>query len=346
MSASKYAYGVARIRAKRAFMLKAEDYEAVLRAPTLHQAVAHIQSVSDIGRKLPQTTDVYELEKTLLTSFVELLESISKTVGGDAGNFLKSYFSRFEHETLKSILKGKYLGLLEEEVSLAAIPLGTYSGSLYSSMLSARSVEQAVDLIPNLELKALLREALKQAEDLKSPIPLESAVDRWLYDSLWRQAKRLGGEDGRWARHLTGLDVDIKNIMVLIRGKELNLQPSALEKLWIPISYRLNVDLKGLASQPLAGILQALSATYYGEAISPLAKGAVEVEKSLNMLWLRENEKAFLHYPFTLGSLLAFANVKYVELKDIRAMLISKALSIPASTTLQLITRFSERLST
>ena len=345
MSASKYAYGVARIRAKRAFMLKLEDYEAMLRAPTFYQAMAHLQSVSDIARGIPQTNDPQELERHLFNRFAEILHSIARTVSGDARAFLEIAFSKYEYETLKAILKAKFLGILEDEISAMAPPMGRYSGSLYTSLISARGIEQAIDLIPDTELKTIIREALKQAEDLKSPIPIEAAIDRWLYAQLWRLARRLQKDDYKWATHLLGVEVDIKNILVLVRGKELNLQPAALDKMWLPITYKLQVDLRSLASQPLAAILQALASTYYGKAVSPLAKGSKEVERNLQLLWLKENEAVFLHYPFTLGSIYAYANLKYFELKDIRTILLSKLAGIPAEKVIPLIVRFAEKLS-
>jgi len=345
VSASKYAYGVARIRAKKAFMLKPEDYEAALRAPTFYQAMAHLQSVSDLVRNIPQTNDPQELERYMFHRFVEILHSIARTVSGDARAFLETAFSKYEYETLKAILKAKFLGLSEDEILAMAPPIGKYSGSLYTSLVSARGIEQAIDLIPNTKLKVIIREALKQAEDLKSPIPIESAIDRWLYMQLWRLARKLQKDDYKWASHLLGVEADIKNILVLVRGKELNLQPAALDKMWLPITYKLQLDLRSLSSQPLAAILQALASTYYGKTISPLAKNSREVERSLQLLWLRENEAVFLHYPFTLGSIYAYANLKYFELKDIRTILLSKLAGIPAEKITPLIIRFAERPS-
>ena len=345
LSASRYAYGAARVRAKKAFMLKLEDYEAMLRAPTFYQALAHLQSVSDLARDIPQTTDPIELERFLFNRFMEILQSTARMASGEARAFLELAFSKYEYETLKTILKAKFLGLLEDETSLMAPPIGRISGSLYTSLISARSIEHAIDLIPNAELKPIIRESLKQAEELKSPVPIEVAIDRWLYERLWKWARRLQGDDYKWATHFVGLEIDIKNILTLVRGKELNLQASALDKMWLPLAYRLNIDLRGLTSQPLPAILQALSATYYGKAISPLAKSSKEIEKGLQILWLRENESAFTHYPFTLGSLYAYANLKYLEVKDIRTILMSKIMGLPPDKIAPMIIRFSEKLS-
>ncbi|MCS7140134.1 MAG: V-type ATPase subunit [Candidatus Nezhaarchaeota archaeon] len=345
MNTSSYAYSTARIRAKRAFILRLEDYEVLLRAPTIQQVVAHLRSVSDIAREIPPTTDPQEIERYLLSHFIETLHSIAKMVGGDARTFLETAFSKFEYETLKAILKAKFLGLPENEIPAMAPPVGEYSGSLYASLVSARGTEQAIDMIPNPELRILVKEAVRQAENIKSPIPIDVIIDKWLYTRLWKLRRRLQGYDYKWTTHLTGIEIDITNIMVAIRCKELSLQPTALDKLWIPITYRLTVDIKSLISQPFAAMLQTLSSTYYGRAISPLAKSAKEVEKTLKTLWLRENEAVFLHYPFTVGVIYAYANIKYLELKDIRAILLSKIGGMPVERVIPMIIRFSEKLS-
>ncbi|MEM0217899.1 MAG: V-type ATPase subunit, partial [Candidatus Nezhaarchaeales archaeon] len=87
------------------------------------------------------------------------------------------------------------------------------------------------------------------------------------------------------------------------------------------------------------------AATYYGRAISPLAKDVTEIERSLQLLWVKENEVVFLHYPFTLSVFYAFANLKYAELKDVRAILLSKLVELPPQRVLPLIMRHREKLS-
>jgi vacuolar-type H+-ATPase subunit C/Vma6 len=346
MSASKYAYSIARVRAKRAFMLKPEDYEALLRAPSIYQALAHLRSVSDFGKDIPQTEDMYEIEKHLANKFVEILRTLIESVReGSARVFLKLVLAKYEYETLKALLKAKFLRVPESEAILMAPPLGRYGGVLYTSLLSAKDVDQAIDLVPEVELKPILREALREAETLKNPLPIEVAIDRWLYTRLWGLASKLRGDDKKWTKHLLGIEIDIKNVLALVRGKVLGLQPSVIEKAWLPLCYKLPLDLKSLASQPFSSILQALATSYYGKAVSPLAKDAIEVERALEILWVKENEDVFLHYPFTLGLVYAYANLKYVELKDVRAILFSKLMNLPPQGALALITRHKEKLS-
>lgn len=345
MEASLYAYGVARVRAKRSFMLKPGDYENLLRAPSLHQALAYLRSISDLGLEIPQTDEPYEIEKRLIENFARILRVLIESTRDSARDFLEVAFSKYEYETLKALLKAKFLGLSVEETSLMAPPIGRYSGSLYASLISARSVEQAIDMVPDARLKIALRESLRQAETLKNPIPMETAMDKMLYTKLWELADKLRISDRKWIRHLLGIEIDIKNILVLLRGRHLDLQPPALEGMLIPLSYKLRLDLKSLAAQPLTPILQSLATTYYGRAISPLARSITEVERNLQSLWIEENEVVFLHYPFTLGVFYAFANLKYAELKDVRAILLSKLAGLPPQKVIPLITRHSERIS-
>jgi len=346
MSASKYAYSIARVRAKRAIMLKPEDYEALIKAPNIHQALTHLRSVSDFGKDIPQTEDVYEIEKHLTNRFVEILRALVESVGEKvARDFLELALAKYEYETLKALLKAKFLGVPESEAVLMALPLGRYSGALYTSLLSAKNVEQAIDLVPEAELKLVLREALREAETLKSPLPIEVAIDKWLYTQLYGLIDKLKGDDKKWAQHLMGIEIDAKNISILVRGKVLGLQPPIIEKMWLPHCYKLSLDVKSLAAQPLSSILQAIATSYYGKAVSPLARDAVEVERALEILWVKENEKVFSHYPFTLGLIYAYANLKYVELKDVRALLFSKIMNLPPQKVLALVTRYREKLS-
>jgi len=343
---SKYAYSIVRVRAKKAFILKREDYEALLRAPNIHQALAHLRSVSDFGSDIPQTEDMYEIERHLANRFVEISRTLVESVEEDvAREFLELALAKYEYETLKALLKAKFLGVPESEAMLMALPLGRYSGALYTSLLSAKGIDEAIDLVPETELKSILEEALEEARTLKSPLPMEVAIDKWLYTRLWGLADRLRGDDKKWAKHLLGIEIDMKNILVLVRGKVLGLQPSIIEKAWLPLCYKLSFDVKSLASQPLSSILQAIATSYYGKAVSPLARDAVEVEKALEMLWIEENEKVFLHYPFTLGLIYAYVNLKYVELKDVRALLFSKLMNLPPQKTLTLIARHRGKLS-
>ncbi|MEM2214613.1 MAG: V-type ATPase subunit [Candidatus Nezhaarchaeales archaeon] len=345
MEASLYAYGVARVRAKRSFMLKPEDYENMLRAPTVHQALTHLRSVSDLGKDIPQTDNPQDIEKHLLDKFTYILRVLVESVRDRARDFLEAAINKYEYETLKALLKAKFLDIPRDEASLMAPPIGRYSGALYTSIISARNIEQAIDLLPDIELKALIRESLRQAESIKSPIPIETAIDKSLYTRLWRLADELRESDRKYIRHLLGIEIDVKNILALVRGKFLGLQPSALEGMLLPLSYMLKLDLKSLSSQPLTSILQSLAATYYGRAISPLAKDVTEIERSLQLLWVKENEVVFLHYPFTLSVFYAFANLKYAELKDVRAILLSKLVELPPQRVLPLIMRHREKLS-
>jgi vacuolar-type H+-ATPase subunit C/Vma6 len=155
--------------------------------------------------------------------------------------------------------------------------------------------------------------------------------DRFYLDSLWNIIKNLENLDKDATRDIIGTEIDITNITLILRGKNLGMSLSTLNDLVIPIQYRLNEEFDtALEAATTDESMHALSVGQYGETISKVIteyenkQTLLPLEIKLKRLLVERCFKTFLGYPFGVGPIIAFLYLKFFEGMDVRTIIMGK----------------------
>jgi len=166
---------------------------------------------------------------------------------------------------------------------------------------------------------------------MNSTIPIEMAVDRFHLSSLWAIIGKLDNWDKEPVRDIVGTEVDAANMGLILRGKHLGMSFSTLRDLVIPIRYKLRQEVEiTIEAATVAEAMQAFSSGHYGTIVSDVRAECEQqmtllpLELALKRHFAQRCSRTFVGYPFGIGPLLAFTNLKYFEALDIRTILLGK----------------------
>jgi len=326
---SQYAYALARVYAKRSYMLKPADYEAMAKAVSYHQALRYLSTTS-YAKYVAGAEELTDVERGLALSYNELFNEVSRFVSGRPRAFLELVRYRHELEVLKSLLRAKFADVPRDEALRNVVPFGRFNQEFCEKLLRARDVATAISLIQDEALRGSLSAALKEAEELRNPCPIEVAIDKHAYQLLGRASDELRGLDRDWVRRLLCGEVDAKNLMICLRLKLIGVKdPKAY---LLPYGHRFTVERAArVMAAPTIGEALALVRDLVGEV---KYTSLSDVEGHLLRRLASMNSSVFLHYGFHLGLPFALLNLKFFELRDIKALLIGKSEGLPGEEIL------------
>lgn len=184
---------------------------------------------------------------------------------------LRAYLSKWDIENIKIILSSKYMGysLKETEnyiLSFRDIPLGIFGGRLthsdFRSLLSQGSIESVVSYLSNYGYGQILLEEMEKYRRINDISILLSALDKYYFTNLLSSVKYYNGDEGPVFRFFREL-IDAKNVMVILKGKEMNVDYQRFSGSLIPGG---NITLSSLEEMFMApDINEALRRLSIGE---------------------------------------------------------------------------------
>lgn len=320
-----YAYPNAKIRAMQSTLMPREKFEELSDAEDIFSVVSHLEKASYGGlitREMVEGGETMVIEEALEQNLVETYLKIDEVLPGDAKKIYRVYMKRFEGENIKRVLRGIYAGLSRAEMLPTLVFL--YRDKL-GEALTALTVEEAVAKLDKTEYGAVLREALSEYSGTMSLLPLEAALDRYIYEQIRRSIVSHPGGDVEAIKKLVGTEIDIRNLNLILRAASTGVKGEEVYKYLIPYGYELSEDkLRELCTiDDVERIINDLDGTSY---FKPLFKALSEYdkektlrafEKALNEYYIHLGSTIATRQPFGLGPILGYIVAKEYEVKNL-----------------------------
>jgi len=334
--AKVYGYAVARLRARRGFFPTLSDYEDLLKIATPKELMHALSRLPIYGRYFEglEEAGLDDVERRLKEAQVEVLSDLKDMVRGPSSSFFDFILRKLELEALKTIVRAKARGLPLTEALRFTVPVGRLSPERIEEMLKAKDLPRMIGLIGDVELERRLLAALERYERLRSPLPLEAAIDRQAYSYLLRGAEALREPDGRrWVRELVGTEIDLKNVLFLMRSYALKVSLEDFEEyIELPHFYRVSRELLAslLASPNIEVVIRTLaSQTPYGPPLLKAGPNLISVEREMHRFMISRYQRVFLYSPFHVGFIYAFLHLFFTGLRNLQAIVVGKREGLP-----------------
>jgi len=165
---------------------------------------------------------------------------------------------------------------------------------------------------------------------------LEVALDRHVYSKIWRAIGKLRGLDKKIARTVIGLEIDSVNVKTILRCKAMGISENQIRRYLIPVSEvfgekELEEAMRGSDMQSTINSLSesakralARDHQYIFTEIQELhVTSLTTLETILDRGLVETNLRIIKRYTpfFNIGLLLAFLNMKWFEVKNLRAII-------------------------
>ena len=306
--------------------------------------------ISDVRTK--EFTSI-SLEGALLKNFIKTCEEFRDLSSKDVRLLLSALLMKFEVNCVKAMLRAKEAELSVEEAMTYIIPAGRLDEATCRKTLEiSENTADIVESFSDLEYGSVLKKAFAVYEAEKIFYLLEVALDRHVYSKIWRATRKLGGLDKKIARTIIGLEIDSVNVKTILRCKAMRIREDQIRRYLFPVSEVLGEkelekvmisanmqsfinSLVRLAKRAMARDYQYIFTEIQQSQVTSLTMIETILDRGLVETGLRMI-KRYTPY-FNIGLLLAFLNLKWFEVRNLRAVIRGSEAGIPADRAKKLL---------
>lgn len=323
MSVSTYAYVNARIGGMKSYLLSEEDFRALIESRNLGEVVSQLKNTRyslDISEP-----DVLSLELQLKRSLYRDYLKLISCVEGRPKEFIHNIAKRFEVDSVKSIIKMKFLKIALDEY---LIPFGQVSEEVIERLLKAEEVSGVIEALKGTEYHEPLK-TVHQMQGVKEEavaagekdLPYLNALDIYYFTGVKYAMERLSKKDRSMVRRFVGFNIDISNLLMALRLRGIE---GDVEGYFIDGGD--SFSLKHFNTVRKLENMSRLSEVVprrFGESVS---KGVERYNEAKSLLFfelltkkqlLKESRKLFLGDRFHIGTIIAYLNLKENEISNL-----------------------------
>jgi len=302
-----------------------------------------------------ERTDSLSLENSLIKSLARTFSEIIECSPRGIRRLLSAMQMKFEASNVKAMLRAKQTDLSVEQTMEYIVPVARLD-ELYCrrKLESSRNVSELVEALGDLEYGKVLREVTSESDEPKSIQELEAAIDKYVYSRIWKAAGKLRGLDGKIAKAVLGLEIDVANLKVVLRCKTLGVEEDHVKKLLVhPSSIFDEKDVtRAIKMTDIKSSIECLLATAtlakardHQYMLTDLLKelesseAVSQLEKAMDQSLLKTNLRMLKRYTsfFNVGSVLAFLNLKWFEVRNLRAIIRGAEAKVPPDKIRELL---------
>ena len=291
------------------------------------------------------------LEEALIQNYAKTFKILLKYSSKYIENLLLSVLHKYDALNLKTMFRMVQAGMNAEDILQYIIPLGTYDKKKCQAILSeVNSISDIVGSLKDTDFGFILKETLKVQKIIGDLSPLEATLNKEVFKGILKEIKNLDRRDKKIATNILGIEIDALNVKIILKYKALmidhenikkNLMPTALIDEKILESAIMEPDIKSTLQCFLKSVetkhqvYQNIFTKLVKESDSPISRLEFILERAPLEMSFFELKKNFRYY--NIGYILAFLNVKWVEIKNLRCIINAMARNIGADQTLDLL---------
>ena len=337
---SKYSFVNAKLRARISKILPDEQFDHLVKAPSLDAALALLRGTPFAGLEeiYSATGDLKQAELELLKDEIELYRNIKHYLHQDSTELIDALLSLFEIDNLKNAIRVYFDGKIHKRSIDRDTHYILYDRIIHEIpidlILNAKGFDEITGLCEGTPYSLIIRKYSHTVESEGSLFRMEIAFDHFYYKNLLSSINKLDRKDRDIALRLTGVEIDLQNINWIIRLKNFyDLPLEAVLATIVPGGLNLTRSIVDelYRAQNVASVLQGFVKSKY-PGLSTLLSAQTPDSTSRLLLIRRILEEIMKHevrrilggYPFTIGTILAYFVLKRNELRKIRIILNAK----------------------
>lgn len=307
-----------KIAFEKSKLLSNAQYKELLSVKDLNEFVGKLQNMGyeeiDFQEKDPLELIDYGLKEKVIT----VLHKIIRNSPQNFQRFFIAYLLKFEIENIKLLVKGFYKKLRSEELKLHESVEGLLGRKgIFKEALAAADLRALITILQKLPYGNLIKEAFTIFErENYSFFYFDLFLDLKYLEELWSVHQKLRRSNRKIVKELIGLETDCYNLEVVLRARNLKLEPHLIYRMISSKHFHLNKQFleelikDNLSYERLAQIFRV------NEKISTLdAQSVQQICKSMRLKLIRS---LYVRSVFGIAKSLAFLIHKELEMENLR----------------------------
>ncbi len=319
-----YAYTNAKIRSMYGMLLGKKKLEelADLELINIAGALEETEYGEIISRGVSEELDTLEIESSIREHLYRTYEKISQFLPGGSKKFFRVYMKKFEVADIKTVLIGIYSKTPPEKIKNHLV---SYYKKELQDVADSSSIHEAISKLEKTEYGQILQDNLPGFEKTSSLLPLETALDKYIYKQMFAVITTVREPDMEIIKKLIGAEVDITNIKIVLRTVVENVDSSNVEEYFIPFGYEIpEFRLKEFIEMDDVEriVNELIDTSYYEPLYSALEefrenKHIRTFEKALNRAYTNLGKSIATKQPFGIGPVIGYVTTRALEIQNI-----------------------------
>jgi len=334
MAGSPYASALGRLKPEFTAFLSKETYPLLLATKDPNEFAKVLETTpyaQDVARARATHSGATMVELAINRTFVRRNRHAYETAPFAGRGIVGAYLGRWDLQNIEMILTAKIEGrsVTETEehlVSSREIPAGLYAGAMglddFRILLSQTSVEATATALVKYGYGATILPFLESFERTHNIFPVLHALDKEYYRNVLAQTRFFQGDE--WVvRGLVQSELDVRNALLLLKGKERDLPADELFGRWIDGGTLTSAQAQDLYSgRTVPDVAERLSSRFpaIGEGTAEYTtagtlagyEATLERERAISEL------KRLRTYPLSLSVIFAYLLRNELERSDLR----------------------------
>lgn len=293
---------------------------------------------NEIDIKYIQKLDALNLEDALLTHFTNSCLKAANMSPKNIKKFVMEYMKKYEIDALKNLVKVIHAKINPADAFKYIIPVGKFDKTRCETILEkVKNIDDLIDMIIDTEYFFIIKKNQSIVEDTGLLFVLESELNKFYYEQLWKTVLTISGQDGRIIRDFIGLEITSMNFKVLLRYQLAGFQKDTIVNylIIIPEIFDKPILDKVTQSKSIAEIMFTLRDTskdlnydyqyMFRDLIEEYSesKSISRLDYVLDKSILRSSYLMIKRYTpyYNVASLIAYINAKWYEFRNLRAII-------------------------
>lgn len=350
-AARQYGYSSARAKAMQSELLSHKTIQDVMNAKDssailsiLFQSSYKTEIEEFGGKEIKNEMIDFALSKNMAKNLIKLI-GIAPTT---EKKLIRAIVGRWSLYNIKLALEAKDRKQNYDSIARYVIDAGRYDAAAIKEAMREETIDGMLNkFMINSPFYKILKDAQEAYKNTKSAIEAVAAIDKSYYKELGSiiiQLRTIHPESAL----ILKMDIDMKNLLTLIRAKRLNAKFADVEKMLIErgnISmqslesmYTGSKDIEALVSQVKSLDLQEAVKVYNESKVKRLLTFEIAMKNSI----FNNSIRLLKHSILSFGTMLAYAYMKEIEVFTIRIMVNSRLYGLSKEETARLISWKSE----
>ncbi len=346
---SDYAFINAKLRARIGIMRSESAIDEMIKAPTLSEAIAKLDGTrfARLAEVYRATGDLQQVELALVDDEIASYREVASYLEERSRGYITMLLEKVEIDNLKNALRIWYSAAIRGhqinsrapyiEKRLIVHPID------YDRIVNASSFQDIVHALSATPYAGIAREFADRDLGVTGLFPLEIALDHLWFGQLEAAAEALAKEDRKIAEAIFSVDVDLKNILFLIRYRfYYSLGPEEMKDVILPYGTigreaarmgslpadEMMARMTGIVSRRYPAIMEEIDDIRgMSDDLTSQDENAMQILRIENYLAAtreKEYSRLLLGNPFSIGVVLAYFFIRRQQDGLVQAVLSAK----------------------
>lgn len=319
-----YAYTVARVKAKKALLLKEEDYNKMLMmsVPEISRYVSESGYQKEMTDLASRMSGMELLEYATYASMAEVFRSILSASEGELKDMVSAYLAKWDYWNLKVIIRGKSYGLQADRIKEDLVPAGSLSAEALDKLITYDTEDEILAGFAQMAHMTFPQDVLSVIKAGKYLGVLEDYVDKCYYENLVKSIDP-SSRPTKLFLDFVKTEIDTKNLETILKLKIEGITGERVMEYYIAggkqIDRKLALQLAN--AETISAALADISQLDVYESIKDGLEGTPSTIKVISGMqkYKMERAKKFSHlYPLSAIPVFDFMIHKESEVSNIR----------------------------